>query len=95
MILPQSWSCRIAGIGRKPVLNLQISIRMLLSVLLQKRNGTCPHCNERITIEGGFRIHTTLGKDYKERYADGERLQRKRKGGGHIKFTKNTLQKSA
>ena len=37
MILPQSWSCRIAGIGQKPVLNLQISIHMLLKSVSSKQ----------------------------------------------------------
>lgn len=45
----------------------EIKGRKKINALYKMQNGICPHCTERITIERGFRIHTTLGKDYKER----------------------------
>ena len=45
----------------------EIKGRKKINALYKMQNGICPHCNERITIERDFRIHTTLGKDYKER----------------------------
>ena len=46
----------------------EIKGRKKINALYKMQNGICPHCNERITIERGFRIHTTLGNDYKERH---------------------------
>ena len=31
------------------------------------QKGICPHCGEPITVERGFRIHTEMGADFKEK----------------------------
>ena len=46
----------------------EIKGRKKINALYKMQNGICPYCNERITVERGFRIHTTLGSDYKEKH---------------------------
>ena len=35
--------------------------------LYKMQKDICPHCGEPITVERGFRIHTEVGADFKER----------------------------
>ena len=45
----------------------EINGRRKLNALYKMQKGTCPHCGEPITVERGFRIHTEMGADFKEK----------------------------
>ena len=45
----------------------EINGRKKLNALYKMQKGICPHCGEPITAERGFRIHTEVGADFKEK----------------------------
>jgi len=45
----------------------EINGRKKLNALYKMQKGICPHCGEPITVERGFRIHTEVGADFKEK----------------------------
>lgn len=45
----------------------EINGRRKLNALYKMQKGICPHCGEPITVERGFRIHTEMGADFKEK----------------------------
>jgi len=45
----------------------EIGGRKKLNALYKMQGRICPYCKEAITVEKGFRIHTVIGEDYKER----------------------------
>lgn len=45
----------------------EIGGRKKLNALYKTQGGICPYCKEAITVEKGFRIHTVIGGDFKER----------------------------
>jgi len=45
----------------------EINGRKKLNALYKMQKGICPHCGEPITVERGFRIHTEMGADFKEK----------------------------
>lgn len=45
----------------------EIGGRKKLNALYKTQGGICPYCKEAITVEKGFRIHTVIGEDFKER----------------------------
>lgn len=47
----------------------EINGRRKLNALYKMQKGICPYCGGNITVEQGFRIHTELGADFKEKKA--------------------------
>jgi len=45
----------------------EINGRKKLNALYKAQKGICPHCGEAITVERGFRIHSEIGADFKEK----------------------------
>ena len=45
----------------------EINGRKKLNALYKAQKGICPHCGEAITVEGGFRIHSEIRADFKEK----------------------------
>ena len=45
----------------------EINGRKKLNALYKMQKDICPHCGEPITVERGFRIHTEMGADFKEK----------------------------
>lgn len=45
----------------------EIGGKKKLNALYKTQGGICPYCKEAITVEKGFRIHTVIGGDFKER----------------------------
>lgn len=59
--------CSNIGLAGTEVQLVNAMSREFVLKQILKQNGICPHCGGAITVERGFRIHTEMGADYKEK----------------------------